>query len=206
MAKVTASAQRDFKLVPAGSHAAICNLVAHMGLQNGSYMGKPKVQPKVYLRFQIPAERIEWEKDGTKHEGPMSIGATYTESLSEKANLRKVLEGWRSRAFTDAELAGFELFNVLGLPCMISVIHDTWEDGSTHASIQSISKMPKGMPAPVLEGDILKYDAEHTAELTKLPEWLQKKIAEQVKPENKVRATPEPVAAGDGFGDDDIPF
>lgn len=203
MAKVTETGGREFKLLPAGSHAAVCTMVAHLGLQNGAYMGKPKLQPKVYLRWQIPAERIEWEKDGVKHEGPMSIGKTYTESLSEKANLRKDLESWRSKAFSPQELAGFELFNILGKPCLLSVVHDTGEDGKTRAYIQSVSALPKGMSAPTHEGDLLKYDAENIGDHAKLPEWVRQKIAEQVKPQAK--AAPEPVAAGDEFHDD-IPF
>jgi len=205
MAKVTETGGREFKLLPAGTHAAVCTMVAHLGLQNGAYMGKPKLQPKVYLRFQIPAERIEWEKDGVKHEGPMSIGKTYTESLSEKANLRKDLESWRSRAFTREELAGFELFNVLGKPCMLSVVHDTGDDGKTRAYIQSVSAMPKGMPAPKHEGDLLKYDAANTADHDKLPEWVRQKIAEQVKPASN-GAGAAVHAEKDDFEDRDIPF
>lgn len=203
MPKVTENAGADFKLLPAGSHAAVCTMVADLGLQNGAYMGKPKLQHKVYIRFQVPAERIEWEKDGKKHEGPMSIGKTYTASLSEKANLRKDLESWRSRQFTAAELKGFELFNILAKPCLISVVHDTGEDGKTRAYIQTISALPKGMDAPKHEGDLLKYDADNTAEHDKLPEWIRKKIAEQVKPQ--AAPPPEPVAAGEDFPDD-IPF
>lgn len=204
MARVTETGGREFKLLPAGSHAAVCTMVAHLGLQNGAYMGKPKLQPKVYLRFQIPAERVEWEKDGVKHEGPMSIGKTYTESLSEKANLRKDLESWRSRAFTAEELKGFELFNILGKPCMLSVVHDAGDDGKTRAYIQSVSAMPKGMLAPKHEGDLLKYDADNRVDHDKLPEWVRQKIAEQVKPATN-GAAPLPATAGDDFHDD-IPF
>ncbi len=206
MAKVKESGGGNFKQVPAGSYAAICNMVAHVGLQKSSYLGKEKLKRQVYVRFQIPSERIEWmTKEGQKQEGPMVIGKTYTESLSEKANLRKELEGWRGRVFTPDELKGFELFDVLGKPVMLSIIHDTWEDGSIHAMIASLSKMPKGMPAPTLEGDLLKYDHEATGDLTKLPEWLQKKIASQIT-EQEAPAT-APADAGSAFEpDSDIPF
>lgn len=205
MAKVAENGGADFKLMPAGSHAAVCTMVAHLGLQNGAYMGKPKIQPKVYLRFQVPAERIEWEKDNKKHEGPMSIGKTYTESLSEKANLRKDLESWRSRQFTQDELKGFELFNILGKPCLVSVVHDQGEDGKTRAYIQTISALPKGMPAPKHEGDLMRYDALTPADHDKLPEWIRKKIAEQVKPQAKQEA-PAAAVHPEAFPDDDIPF
>jgi hypothetical protein len=204
MPKVMENSGGNFKLLPAGSHAAVCTMVADLGLQNTAYMGKPKLQQKVYIRFQVPAERVEWEKDGQTHEGPMSIGKTYTASLSEKANLRKDLESWRSRQFTQDELAGFELFNIIGKPCLISVVHDTGEDGKTRAYIQSISALPKGMSPPKHEGDLLRYDAQTIGDHDKLPEWIRKKIAEQVKPQNN-GATPPPAAAADEFHDD-IPF
>ena len=56
---------------------------------------------------------------------PRAISETYTNSLGEKANLRKMLENWRGRAFTQEEMDGFDLRNVLGKACMISVVHGT---------------------------------------------------------------------------------
>src|SRR5690606_8381199 len=84
----------DFKRAPAGSHVAVCNLVADCGLQPG-FEGKP--QRKIYVRFEIPSERVEYEKDGKQVEGPLTIGSFYTASMNEKATLRKHLEGWRGR-------------------------------------------------------------------------------------------------------------
>ena len=65
----------DFKRAPAGSHIAVCNLVVDCGLQPGSQM-YPKPQRKIYVRFEIPSERVEYERDGVKREGPLTIGAT----------------------------------------------------------------------------------------------------------------------------------
>jgi len=46
------------------------------GVQPG---GKYKPQRKVYLRWEIPSERIEWtDIEGHPHEGPMTIGRFYT--------------------------------------------------------------------------------------------------------------------------------
>ena len=59
----------DFKRAPAGSHIAVCNLVADCGMQPGSAQ-YPNPKRKIYIRFEIPAERVEFEKNGKPVEGP----------------------------------------------------------------------------------------------------------------------------------------
>jgi len=110
----------DFKRAPAGSHIAVCNMVVDCGLQPGS-QAFPNPKRKVYVRFEIPSERIEYEKDGKTIEGPLTIGSFYTASMNEKATLRKHLEGWRGKQFSDEEAAGFDVAAIAGGPCLLSV-------------------------------------------------------------------------------------
>lgn len=194
----------NYKKVPQGTHRAVCNLVADLGLQRTTWNNQESVKPQVYLRFETPDERVEYEKDGVKHEGPLSIGATYTASLSEKANLRHILESWRGKGFTPAELKGFDLFNVLGKPCLITVSH-TEKNGKVYANIVSVTGLPKGMEAPKAENGLLKYSADEPDSLKSLPEWLQKKIAEAVNM-NPGPAPIETIGQARPDFDDDIPF
>src|SRR5687767_15519142 len=90
---------KDFDPVPEGSHLAVCDMFVDLGLQDSRFGAKHKI----YLRWQIPALRVEFERDGQQVNAPMSIGATYTLSLSEKSNLRPMLQAWRGRAFTPEE-------------------------------------------------------------------------------------------------------
>lgn len=191
---------KEYKLVNPGAHTAVCNLVADVGLQQTGYGPKHKV----YLRFELPGERIEWEKDGKKHEGPMSIGQFFTVSLSQKSTLRGFLESWRGRAFTKQELDGFDLFNIAGVPCILNVVHNTVEGGKTYANIKAVMPLPKGTPKPTPENPVLRYSPDTRADYEKLPEWLKEKItkAVSVTPEDE----PAPATAGAGFDDDDIPF
>lgn len=192
----------DFKRAPSGSHIAVCNLVADCGLQPGS-QAFPAPKRKIYVRFEIPAERVEYEKDGKQVEGPLTIGSFYTASMNEKATLRKHLEGWRGKAFTDAEAAAFDVSKLLGQACMLSVI-ETDSGGKTYSNIAGISKLPKGMPAPEAENPLLYFDDDsQQADFDALPKWLREKIEGQIRPSRP--SANESHAGSDDFRDDDIP-
>jgi len=156
----------NFEPAPAGTHAAVCTQIIDMGMQDGGQYG-----PKHRLR-------VAWEISEKRDDGkPHIVSQMFTVSLNEKAALRKTLESWRGRAFTKQELAGFDLENVLGKPCLLNVIHEQNGD-RTYANIASISPLPKGMDAPEPEGELLVYscDAPDPAVLEKLPEWLSDKV------------------------------
>lgn len=193
----------DFKRAPAGSHIAVCNLVADCGLQPGS-QAFPSPKRKIYIRFEIPAERIEYEKDGKQVEGPLTIGSFYTASMNEKATLRKHLEGWRGKSFTDAEAAAFDVSALLGKAAMLSVV-EAEHGGKTYSNIAGIGKLPKGMEAPQAENPLLYFDESCSQQdLEALPKWLREKIEGQLRP-NKPGAN-ESHAGSDDFVDDSIPF
>ena len=202
----TSSGGGDFKSVPPGSHIAVCNIVADLGLQPGSGL-YPAPKNQVFLRFEVPEERVEYERDGKKLEGPIVIGSTFTASMHEKANLRKQLEGWRAAAkFTDEEAANFDVSAVLGKACMISVIEKE-SNGKTYSNIAAISKLPKGTPAPTAENPLIFYSEDNQTQFKLLPEWLQKKIAGQIKPVEKRQEYKDRDINDDGYiTDDDIPF
>lgn len=170
----------DFKRAPSGSHIAVCNLVADCGIQPGS-QAFPNPKRKLYLRFEIPGERVEYEKNGKQVEGPLTIGSFYTASMNEKATLRKHLEGWRGKGFTDAEAAAFDISKLLGQACMLSVI-EADSGGKTYSNIQNIGKLPKGIPAPSAENPLLYYAGDDERDFSSLPPWLQEKINGQIRP------------------------
>jgi hypothetical protein len=200
------NAGKDFKKVPPGAHFAICNMVVDCGLQEG-FQKKP--QHKVYLRWEVPDERVSYEKDGETIEGPCSIGRFYTLSLSEKANLRKDLENWRGKTFTGDELKGFDIENLLGKCCQIMVTHET-DNGKTYANVTGVmgvsrdqrerTKAAKPENVPISfsleQPDQRKFDA--------LPKWLQEKIDQRMAPE-ETKPAPAAASKDDDF-DDDIPF
>ncbi len=200
---------KEFKKVPPGCHFAICNMVVDLGVQEASFKGESKSQHKVYLRWEVPDERVTYEKDGKESEGPCSIGSMFTLSLHEKAKLRGVLENWRGRAFTADELKGFDITTVAGKCCQIMVKHDSGADGKTYANVSgvmSISREQKDRAKTAQsEVGVLVYSLDDPASgWDKLPKWLQEKVENRVLPPTPRNASAK-APAGDDF-DDEIPF
>jgi len=167
---------KDFDPVPEGSHLAVCDMFVDLGKQDSRFGAKHKI----YIRWQIPKLRINYEKDGVQVEAPMAIGSTYTLSLAEKSALRPMLQSWRGRAFTPDELKKFDVTTIVGKPCMITVTHAPKDGGGVYANIGAVVKLPDGIPAPVLEGEPLVYDADNMTSFEKLRPWLQEKIKNQI--------------------------
>lgn len=196
----------DFSPVPAGTHTAICDMVVDLGKQRiVSQMFGESVKHQVYIRWQIPAERVEWEKDGQKMEGPAVIGKTYTLSLGEKANLRKDLQAWRTKPFTPDELRGFDIAKLLGAPATITVTH-TEKNGKTYANVASLGGLMKGVTKPEVEGEAVIYDAENLGNIDKLSKWLREKVQSQIVEEVTTHYGGGQSGASYDDLDDDIPF
>jgi len=133
--------------VPAGTWPAICYRVIDLGTQQTSYKGEAKEQHKVMLSFELKDDECVM-RDGAKAGLPMTMHQRYTWSMHEKSNLRKQLEAWRGKKFTDADFGenGFDVRKLLGVPCLLSVAHNEVGD-KVYANIASISKPLKGMSA-----------------------------------------------------------
>lgn len=192
-----------FSPLPAGSYAAVCDQVIDLGIQPG---GQYDPKQKVYIRWQVPGERVKWNDQGVEREGPAVIGRTFTLSLSEKSMLRPFLESWRGRAFTRAELNSFDVKAVLGAPCLISVIHETGRDGRDYARVTSAMQLPKGSPKPELEGEALHYDCDSPdpRTLAKLSPKIRERIEGRLNVEEAIQEMVAP--QGQQEFDDDIPF
>lgn len=207
-----AKGESNFTPVSEGLHQAICTAVVDLGMQAGSDQ-YPTPKRQVYLRFDCVDEQIEYEKDGVKHTGAARCGATYTLSLSEKAKLRPLLESWRGKKFTDAELEGFDVSRLLGAPGQVQILH-TSKNGNTYANVQTVVPWPKGAPKPTLPEDAVYFSAadpdvrQETVE--KLPKWLREKWDKRLANDEKAlkgdsTKTPPPNGSEEDF-DDPIPF
>lgn len=178
------------KPLEAGAYPAVCDMVVDLGVQQ-SPGGLYAPKRSVLLRFQIPSERVEITRDGQTVDLPAVISRTLGLSLNEKATLRQLLQSWRGRAFTQEELKAFDLVNVLSKPAFINVTHAVKGD-RTYANLSTIMPLPKGMPAPELEGEALWYtpDDHDFTTFGKLPQWVQDKVNNRMVDEPPKAAKP----------------
>ena len=120
--------------------------------------------------------RSQYEKDdGTKVDNPRVITREYGLTLHKKATLRKDLVAARGRDFTDAELAGFDLFTILGVPFEIQVVHKTKGD-KTYSNVGAVSKPFAGVEIPAAE--LVSSTGEVQGQMLGLPDWIADKITD----------------------------
>jgi hypothetical protein len=191
----------DFKGLPSGSYAAICDQVVFLGLQPGNDL-YPDPKYQVYIRWQVPSERVQFEKDNKKFEGPAVIGRTYTASMHKKAGVRIMLESWRGKTFTDDEAKNFDVSAILGQSCMLGVVEKE-SGGKIYSNISSIGRLPKGTAAPKAEGNLTYFSPENEGTYESLPKWIKEKLAAQIKPTAapSVRRGPDEAARYDFGGE-----
>ena len=158
----------DFVLCPAGVKVARCFRVIDLGTHYSEKWDKSS--HKIMLAWEFPNDTMD---DGK----PFSIANWYTLSLHEKSNLRKDLESWRGRGFTELELEGFDLRNILGKTCYINVVHNV-SDNKTYANVASIMPLPEGIKCPDAVNPPVSFDIDEfkTEIFESLPEGIQKII------------------------------
>lgn len=172
--KACETPQSTIEPIPEGMHIARCYAVIDLGTQHNERFSKD--QRKLVIIWELAEHRIDVERDGNTVNLPRAISAQYTLSLSEKSNLRRDLVAWRGKSFTKEELAGFEMKNVLGHPCMIQVIHGT-NGEKTYANVATITPLPKAVKKPEPENaDVYFSFDEHDKVPEEIPEWVKEKI------------------------------
>jgi hypothetical protein len=135
---------KEFSLAPAGTHLARCYRLIDIGTRHSEYMGEPTTKNEVVFGWELCHETVDTE-EGPK---PAVCSKFYTNSLNEKANLRKDLEAWRGRPFTDDELKAFDLNAVLGKPCLLTIVHQANAEGRKKAKVFAVTGVPKGTVVP----------------------------------------------------------
>lgn len=198
----------SFVQCPAGNHLAICYGVIDLGTQHQSaftWEGTPIAEsdkPQILIMWECPAELVEIEGEMK----PAGISKFYNAFFTERASLRIHLEAWRSKPFTAEELAGFDIGNLVGKPCMVNVVHT--EKGK--AKVAGIAAMPKGLKIPAQTNDSILFDLGDYDQkvFDSISEGIQNIIKRSPEwqainaPKDGFRQTENP--APEGFEDDDL--
>lgn len=212
-----------FQNPTARPQAAVCTQLIDLGTQPGS----PKFpNPKRKVR-------VAWEVEERMEDGrPFLVFGNYTLSANEKALFRKLLEGWRGRAYRDGEEMNPR--GIVGRNCLLNL-----KQNGDYVNVDSAMPLPQGMPILNAVGPLLYFDIDawDDAVFEQLSEKTQKQILQSpearelgrggpqsTQPAQRAHTPPqtapktyvaqgeeppppdyEPVSAGDDF-DDDIPF
>lgn len=121
-----------FPPAPAGTHPAVCVDVVDLGDKEFPKRdGTKYVSRAVALIWEIGAQR----SDGRRYE----ISQRYAAYWGPSSWLQKALESWRGKAFTAAEINSFDLKQVIGKPCRLTLIHNiSKSNGKTYANVREV--------------------------------------------------------------------
>lgn len=194
----------NYDPIPEGTHLAVCNMLVDIGIQFSERFNNRN--EKVIIGWELPDVKLELS------DGPHSrtITQTYTSSINEGSNLRNDLAAWRGRDFTPAELEAFNLRNIIGTSCLVSIVHKT-SNGRTYANIQNVMALPKGMkPGQLTEPPVeFDFDLNPLTDIEKLPKWIQEQIKKSETYQGKIQQNKDLRNAGvltEVQDDGELPF
>lgn len=183
----------------------ICYRILDLGTQQSTYQGQPRTQHLLLFAWELPEEKMA---DGK----PMMVAKRYTLSMNKKAILRKDLESWRAKAFSDEELETFDILNVLGAPALLTLAKS---DNGDYTNVVGVAKLPKGTQVPTETANeklaLVLTPADYREDVYgKLSDKLKELIAKS--PEYQSIKSGKPIVSGGGKQadpdpfDDEIPF
>lgn len=175
-----------------GTYPARIVQIIDLGLQENEWQGETKQQPKVFINFEFPTERITVDGE----DRPRWLGKEYTMSSHEKSQLYQVLMAADPGGKLTAN--GKKIKPLLGQPLMVTV----GSTASGNAKIVSVARLMKGLTVGELENPAILFDLDNPDEevYNKLPKWVQEKI------DNRLDKDDDPAPVVDPELNDDNPF
>lgn len=162
-------------LAPAGTFPARVYSIIYMGTIKGEYKGTPTESYKVRLSWELPTKtRVFKEGEPAK---PFSVSKELTLSMGSKSSLRPLVEGMLGVSFTDDDAKSFDIDDLLGKECLLSLAHRESPNGK-YVAINSTAQLPEGMTCPpaVNKPKILSYDRFDKEYFMTLPKFIQEKM------------------------------
>ena len=154
-----------------GAYTAISSAIIDLGVQVNKMYGTE--QRRFMMIWNVIGEEVE--VNGEKL--PRTMSKEYGFSLGEKSNLKKDLQAWRGKAFTDEELQKFDLLTILNKACQLQIILEK-KDGKEYNNIAGIMSLPKGTTIESLT-NTYHFDMENEetwVNWEKIPNWIKEKI------------------------------
>lgn len=196
----------NFQPIPDGTYIGVCSMLVDLGAMYSEKYGK--TQRKVMIAWELPDETIEVNGKTERR----TVSSRYTATLGSQGNLRRDLVAWRGRDFTDEELAGFDLKNILGKSCILTISNSKSADGKTYTNVTGIAKLMKGMQPVELEKEPLCFDLDSATldDVDALPNWIGDQVKKSVTYQQMLEADQQNDVHGAQFTDLDdeseLPF
>jgi hypothetical protein len=134
---IIAKLESNFEKAPVGMQQAVCAFVHDIGTQVSEYQGKTNIHRQVIISWELAEKMTTGENEGK----PFMVSKYYTLSLNEKARLRKDLESWRGKSFSENDLDGFDLEKLVGVNCFLNITATE----NDKRKITAITPLAKGM-------------------------------------------------------------
>ena len=156
------------ELIPPGVHKARCISVVDLGTHKNKKYGI--WLHKIMLESEMPEAK---KPDGTC----ITTGKICTLSMHHQSRLRRHIESWRSKVFTDQEAEEFDIFELLGVTAIINVIIN-----NGYTKISSLILL-KSSECPERINDLIGFSLSEFDEkvFESLPKILQNKIKESIE-------------------------
>lgn len=176
-------------LVPSGTHIARTIGLIYIGTIESEWKGEKKSLYKIRLTWELP-NKTHVFKEGDKPK-PFTISREFTFSMGPKSNLRPIVEGIIGTSLKDEEANNFDLNEVLGKPCLISVSHEEGQSG-VYAAVKSCTPIIEGMTCPpqINETKVLDYSKWDQEYFDSLPDFIKEKIESSNEYKLKMRLDP----------------
>lgn len=167
--------RQERTLAPQGSFPARVYSIIYMGTVKGEYKGTPTESYKVRISWELPTKTRVFKEGELAR--PFSVSKELTLSMGSKSNLRPLVEGMLGLSFTDDDAKSFDVDELLGKACLISLAHKESPNGK-YVAINSTAQLPEGMicPPAVNPSKILSYDRFDKEYFMTLPKFIQEKM------------------------------
>lgn len=192
-----------FAPAPAGTHAAVCIRVIDVGTHTTEFQGERKSTRQVMITWELPFEFMENGK-------PFIHTNKYTLSAHEKSTLRRHLESWRGKPFTDADFGagGFDIKSILGKSCTLLLKAQIGKDGGVYNKLEGVGQPTKGVAAPSPLNPLIYLSLDPERFDTEVFNALSDKMRERImaSPEYAALSSGGKTKAKSDEPDDDMPF
>ena len=167
--KIKDRAKPKMPPVEPGVYMAVCIGFIDLGEQYSEKF-KSYTNKGMYV-WELPGETIEIDGE----QKPRQLSKEFTISTSNKSHLRKFIETWNSKSYSDEDFMEFDVFEQVGKPCQLNVVLNETKE---YANVDNLMPIPKGFPSPTTTTEHIKWDMDawDDAIFAKLPEWIQEKI------------------------------